>query len=351
MGEYKRTSSKGLVSPRAPKRPRSGTETLDDASSDDGGLDGLMGLAFDDDLTAGLEAVVEESPCEEDFSNSVEDTIVPQVMWVSPPLLDRYTLCVVQDGGAELTVPMTWYRQRDSGDASVCSKEQQLRAVTSAATAAAKRSTHPMPVASSEKEKSHQMRREWDKQVNKLGKQLMIAMGYRGLDKDNRLSEWCAWLGVKLTYIGLSNNSYSKLPGVVPTGAVGDIDLCGNGLEDDHLHVLASTLKPFHRLRVKALHLDGNKLTGGQVLAVKKAGVDHGICFRTCCTLSPMRSAMCRVYGEHCDVHLECLGSQHPIEDIKYHENVANPVNEEIGTVIDMTPTEVADVVDLEDDD
>lgn len=33
----------GLVSPRAPKRPRSGTETLDDASSDDGGLDGLMG--------------------------------------------------------------------------------------------------------------------------------------------------------------------------------------------------------------------------------------------------------------------------------------------------------------------
>lgn len=63
------------------------------------------------------------------------------------------------------------------------------------------------------------------------------------------------------------------------------------------------------------------------------------------------RSAMCRVYGEHCDVHLECLGSQHPIEDIKYHENVANPVNEEIGTVIDMTPTEVADVVDLEDDD
>lgn len=95
----------------------------------------FAGLAFDDDLTAGLEAVAEE-----DFSNSVEDTIVPQVavdslyclvvtlgavqvMWVSPPLLDRYTLCVVQDGGAELKVPMTWYRQRDSGDASVCSKE------------------------------------------------------------------------------------------------------------------------------------------------------------------------------------------------------------------------------------
>ncbi|EER20119.1 hypothetical protein Pmar_PMAR026709 [Perkinsus marinus ATCC 50983] len=91
-------------------------------------------------------------------------------------------------------------------------------------------------------------------------------MGYRGLNRDNRLSDWCAWLGVKLTYIGLSNNSYSKLPGVVPTGAVGDIDLCGNGLEDAHLHVLASTLKPFHRLRVKAVHLDGNKLTGGQVV-------------------------------------------------------------------------------------
>ncbi|KAF4705526.1 hypothetical protein FOZ62_012893, partial [Perkinsus olseni] len=167
---------------------------------------------------------------------------------------------------------------------------QQLRAVTSAATAAAKRSAHPMPASANEKEKSHQMRREWDKQVNKLGKQLMIAMGYRGLNRDNRLNEWCAWLGVKLTYIGLSNNSYSKLPGVVPTGAVGDIDLCGNGLEDGHLHVLASTLKPFNRLRVKvlrlsqnnitdgglelllsypylqALHLDRNKLTGGQHL-------------------------------------------------------------------------------------
>ncbi|KAF4714452.1 hypothetical protein FOZ63_006620, partial [Perkinsus olseni] len=188
-------------------------------------------------------------PIEKDFT-TVEDVIEPQVSWTSPPLLDRYTLCVVQDGGAELTVPLTWYRQRDPGDTASSIKEtpdsphttpsffrnpsqrQQLRAVTSAATAAAKRSAHPMPASANEKEKSHQMRREWDKQVNKLGKQLMIAMGYRGLNRDNRLNEWCAWLGVKLTYIGLSNNSYSKLPGVVPTGAVGDIDLCGNGLED-----------------------------------------------------------------------------------------------------------------------
>lgn len=35
-----------MVSPRAPKRPRSGTEVLDDASSDDDGLDGLMGTIF-----------------------------------------------------------------------------------------------------------------------------------------------------------------------------------------------------------------------------------------------------------------------------------------------------------------
>ncbi|KAF4695423.1 hypothetical protein FOZ60_004914 [Perkinsus olseni] len=295
---------------------------------------------------------------------------------------------------------------------------QQLRAVTSAATAAAKRSAHPMPAAANEKEKSHQMRREWDKQVNKLGKQLMIAMGYRGLNRDNRLNEWCAWLGVKLTYIGLSNNSYSKLPGVVPTGAVGDIDLCGNGLEDGHLHVLASTLKPFNRLRVRvlrlsqnnitdgglelllsypylqALHLDRNKLTGGQHLlhfivnAVAQlretrhsqsdlewrslpplwinldgnyiqdstelirqlTGEPYGlfVCHpeRTGCE----PSALCRVYGERCDVHIECLGCQRPIEDIKYHESSTAPVEGEAATVIDMTPTEVADIVDLEDD-
>ncbi|KAF4684366.1 hypothetical protein FOZ60_007917 [Perkinsus olseni] len=535
MSELKRPAGlEDTVSPRGSKRARSATESrgplLDDASSDDGGLDGLMGLVFDDELAAGLDdssgiGEDEEMPIEKDFT-TVEDVIEPQVSWTSPPLLDRYTLCVVQDGGAELTVPMTWYRERDPGDTASSMKEtpdsphttpsvlpqpvpevpvntpgkfdprfievcdhdgrgsqyqhwlthgciwksglictmdqersdaevsgvgvvvfslaeidifslgevhivrmgyvlvvrdciaQQLRAVTSAATAAAKRSAHPMPAAANEKEKSHQMRREWDKQVNKLGKQLMIAMGYRGLNRDNRLNEWCAWLGVKLTYIGLSNNSYSKLPGVVPTGAVGDIDLCGNGLEDGHLHVLASTLKPFNRLRVKvlrlsqnnitdgglelllsypylqALHLDRNKLTGGQHLlhfivnAVAQlretrhsqsdlewrslpplwinldgnyiqdstelirqlTGEPYGlvVCHpeRTGCE----PSALCRVYGDRCDVHIECLGCQRPIEDIKYHESSTAPVDGEAATVIDMTPTEVADVVDLEDD-
>ncbi|KAF4744327.1 hypothetical protein FOZ62_008719, partial [Perkinsus olseni] len=263
-------------------------------------LDDSSGIGEDDEM-----------PIEKDFT-TVEDVIEPQVSWTSPPLLDRYTLCVVQDGGAELTVPMTWYRERDPGDTASSMKEtpdsphttpsvlpqpvpevpvntpgkfdprfievcdhdgrgsqyqhwlthgciwesglictmdqehsrpsclqpnssrataaaaattggpyspngiraassprsshaspanaggdstlaralaavnaggpgggqsnqaitqhllQQLRAVTSAATAAAKRSAHPLPAAANEKEKSHQMRREWDKQVNKL---------------------------------------------------------------------------------------------------------------------------------------------------------------------------------------
>ncbi|KAF4677076.1 hypothetical protein FOL47_003527 [Perkinsus chesapeaki] len=572
-----------LTSPKGSKRPRSATESsgkvFDDASSDDGGLDGLMGLAFDDDLAAGLDDTSGMDDEEEEALlfgedlSAADDAIEPEVLWTSPRLLDRYTLCVVQDGGAEHTVPMSWYRERSPGDASKFSKEtpdspraatnvlptpipevpinmpgkydprfievcdhdgresqfqhwlehgciwktglvctmdqehsrpsclqpnssraaaaaigggpfspnglrsggsprstraspanaggdstlaralaavnaggpgggqsnqaitqhllQQLRAVTSAATAAAKRSAHPMPVATSEREKSHQMRRDWDKQVNKLGKQLMVAMGYRELDRENRLNEWCAWLGVKLTYIGLSNNSYSKLPGVVPTGAVGDIDLCGNGLEDAHLHVLASTLKPFNRLRVKVLrlsqnnisdgglelllsypymqtlHLDRNKLTGGQRLlhfivnaVAQLRETRHSQSDREWRSLPPLwinlggnyiqdatelirqltgdqyglvvchpertgcePSAMCRVYGERCDVHLECLGHQRPIEDIKYHESLRAaeaaraagpppPPGAGSDTVIDVSSGGgVADIVDLEDDD
>lgn len=58
---------------------------------------------------------------------------------------------------------------------------------------------------------------------------------------------------------------------------------------------------------------------------------------------------MCRVYGEHCDVHIECLGCQRPIEDIKYHENVGTSADGELATVLDTTSAEVADVVDLDD--
>ncbi|KAF4695422.1 hypothetical protein FOZ60_004913 [Perkinsus olseni] len=132
MSELKRPADlEDIVSPRGSKRARSATESrgplLDDASSDDGGLDGLMGLVFDDELAAGLDdssgiGEDEEMPIEKDFT-TVEDVIEPQVSWTSPPLLDRYTLCVVQDGGAELTVPLTWYRQRDPGDTASSIKE------------------------------------------------------------------------------------------------------------------------------------------------------------------------------------------------------------------------------------
>ncbi|KAF4743501.1 hypothetical protein FOZ63_015464, partial [Perkinsus olseni] len=107
MSELKRPAGlEDTVSPRGSKRARSATESrgplLDDASSDDGGLDGLMGLVFDDELAAGLDdssglGEDEEMPIEKDFT-TVEDVIEPQVSWTSPPLLDRYTLCVVQDG-------------------------------------------------------------------------------------------------------------------------------------------------------------------------------------------------------------------------------------------------------------